>query len=644
MPELSEQSTDILISSFVMNDDLATAPGDLPVHEIRARAAARRTQFRHDNTIIPSYVRTGQAVEVWSSSGEDVPLEGATLFYTTDGSFPDLAAKTIPCERVHISWDLQAGYLTHWRAVVSGQQAQTVVRYRIGGWRAEPGPGDATEPDLWAQDGQGVWFHFSGSRAITTFAYSVEDEAISLPAWAQEAVIYHIFLDRFRTSAPDGGFPTNTDHQQFHGGTLRGVCDALPYLSSLGITCLWLSPLYLAESYHRYDATDFYSVDPRLGTNDDLKKLTDQAHALGMRVLLDFVPSHFSWHHPAFVSAQQDRDAPSFAWFSFDDWPNRYKCFLDIVPSLVTLDGSNDEARAYIIGSAVQWLHDYGVDGFRLDHAIGQGMDFWTAFQRATREVADDAITIGEVTDTPDSLVRYRGKLDYILDFPLASALRHAFGLRDWDVQQLDHFLFAYTQFMTTGPGRVSFLDNHDMERFLFVAGNDPERLKMAALCQFTLEPLPTIYYGTEVGLSQQTGASDPLGGGDAQFRLDMVWEQSRWNHDLLNFYRALIKIRKELPVLQQGQHRTIHLDQAQHTYGYVRTSSQQGALTHGDVAVLFNLSEQCQLIPLQLGWTLAECRTLLSTGAEPLIKEARPGLEVLLAPGCGTLLYRSCQ
>src|SRR5262249_32842927 len=149
---------------------------------------------------------------------------------------------------------------------------------------------------IWAQDGQGFWFHASGEQAITTFAYSVEDSATRSPAWVQDAVIYQIFLDRFRTDAPEGLSSTNADPQQLHGGTLRGVKDALPYLADLGVNCLWLSPIHPAESYHRYDATDFFAVDPRLGTNADLKALTDHAHALGMRVLLDFVPSHFSWH------------------------------------------------------------------------------------------------------------------------------------------------------------------------------------------------------------------------------------------------------------------------------------------------------------------------------------------------------------
>jgi len=312
------------------------------------------------------------------------------------------------------------------------------------------------------------------------------------------------------------------------------------------------------------------------------------------------------------------------------------------VPSLPSLNTENEQARAHIIDSAVQWIRDYGIDGFRLDHAIGQSMDFWTAFRRAIREVAPEAATIGEVTDTPDCLTRYRGKLDSILDFPLASALRHTFALRNWNVQKFEHFLLTYEQFMASGPGRVSFLDNHDMDRFLFIADNDPERLKLAALCQFTLSGPPVLYYGTEIGMSQHAASSDPGSGGDAQARLDMIWDQDYWNHDLLNFYQALIRMRKELPVLQQGYRRTIHLNLAQHTYAYVRTAEPyQGELLSGDVLVLFNLSDQQQTLPLPVSGTPGNYYPLLDSRGNTVLQETPQGFEAQLMPTSGiTLRY----
>jgi glycosidase len=122
-----------------------------------------------------------------------------------------------------------------------------------------------------------------------------------------------------------------------------------------------------------------------------------------------------------------------------------------------------------------------------------------------------------------------------VLDFPPAHALRQTFALRRWTVSQLDAFLTCYDRYMTEGPGRLSFLDNHDMNRFLFMAGGRVDRLKLAALCQFTLTPTPVIYYGTEIGLSQALDKEAHGFGGDAEVRADMPWNEIAWNSDLVD-------------------------------------------------------------------------------------------------------------
>jgi glycosidase len=517
------------------------------------------------------------------------------------------------------------------------------VRYRLAGWTSTQGNGrNGSQPEIWAQDGQGFWFNFSGEQALTTFAYSVEAAQPKMPIWARDAVIYQIFLDRFRSSNPNGEFSepegVGLGQYEFHGGTLQGVHNTLPYLAALGVNCLWLSPINSAETFHRYDATDFYQVDPRLGTNEDFKALTDAAHALGMKVVLDYVPSHVSWHHPAFLAAQEDKQALSYSWFSFDEWPTRYRNFLEVVPSLPSLNGLDEGARAHIINGAVQWVRDYGVDGFRLDHAVGQGMDFWIAFRVATREVQPEVFSFGEATDTPDSLKRYQGKLDGMLDFPLASAFRHTFGAGDWNVARFDHFISAYEAYLASGPGMVSFLDNHDMDRFLYVARNNTARLKLAALCQFTLAATPVIYYGTEVGMSQVMGKEDPGSGGDVQARQDMSWQPADWDQDVLGFYKKLIHLRNEHTVLRQGLRRTLHLDVAQGTYAYVRSAEGESEST--DILVLFNLSNQQQTILLPTRYMSEHC--LLTTDGKPELRPTASGIEIQLAPLSGAVFALS--
>jgi cyclomaltodextrinase len=640
MPELPENVANIS-TPVETNSNTASAPGDLPLPAIIERIAARRGQFRHDNTIVPFAPYPGQTVEIWATSGEELPIERAALFYTLDGSQPTASSSAIPLARVQLDWDLHAGYLTRWRAVLPAQVDGTIVRYRIGGWIHfaakrvadqsidHPVP-TAEEPEIWAHDGQGFGFRFSGRQGITTFAFPVEEPRPQVPTWVRDAVIYQIFLDRFRTSVPDGTFAVGYHEPEyqpggFHGGTLRGVCEALPYLAELGITCLWLSPLNPAESYHRYDTTDYYNVDPRLGTNEDLNALTSQAHALGMRVLLDFVPSHISWQHPAFLAAQRDPHAPSFDWFTFAHWPDRYRSFLEAVPSLPSLRTESEGVRAHVIGSAVQWLRDYGIDGLRLDHAIGHGMDFWTLFRQATHAVSSDVYLVGEATDTPDALIRYRGKLDGILDFPLASALRHTFALGTWNLLRFERFLTAYEQYMEAGPGRTSFLDNHDMDRFLALAGDNRARLQMAALCQFTLSAPPVIYYGTEVGMSQRPGVR-----GDEEARRDMDWTRASWDLDLLSFYQALVRMRRTTSVLREGKRCTVYLDEEQKTYAYLVMRGEKAA--KDDLLVLFNLSETSQAIPLSPG----NYRCLLATAESPLLNKTAVAIEIVLSPESG--------
>lgn len=595
----------------LLGHDVATAPGDIPFLSVVERERSVKHQFRHDNTISPLAPRPHQPVLISTSCGEDIPLVRASVFYTTDGSEPHTLSASIAMSILERSWNLLPGYVTKWEASIPPQSPGTIVRYRIGGWKSNA---QTQEPDVWAQDGQGFWFRFEADQGITTFGYSIEEAESSTPEWLDGTVVYQIFLDRFRTDDPLDAFE-DSGHRGMHGGTLKGVHRSLDYIKDLGANCLWLSPLHPAETYHRYDSLDFNAVDPRLGTGNDLKQLTAAGSTSGIRFLMDFVPSHVSYHHPAFLAAQANKSAETASWFTFYEHPNRYRTFLDLAKFLPSLNTDNSAARQHLIESAVRWLTEFDMSGFRLDHAIGPSMDFWTAFRKATKDARADSFTTGEATDTPDSLRRYRQRLDSILDFPLARALRSTFALGAWNAEQLDRFLNTYEAFMADGPDRVSFLDNHDMDRFLFIAGNDIERLKMAALCQFSLSAVPVIYYGTEIGIRQEHPSSDRLAGGDANVRTDMIWDTSRWDHDLLNFYRELTRVRRENLVLRRGVRSTIHVDAQENTYAFVRFFRDEGPLEATPLISVFNLSEEESMIEIgdsrcSLGDVLVESRS----------------------------------
>ncbi len=578
-------------------------PGELPRPHIVHRMTMQREQFRHDNLLSPLAPSPDHEVEIRATSGEAIGIVAASVLYTTDGSVPDRTARRIAMEARDVEWDIHGGYVTHWCVDLPRLSAGTVVRYRIGGWRTEPEDQNSADPDMWAHDGQGFWFRFPGDEGIATFAYRVEHSRDPLPDWVRQSVVYQILLDRFHPGTVDGRWPKSESPTGIHGGTLHGVLQALPYLGDLGVTCLWLSPLTASPSYHRYDTTDYFTVDPALGSNDDLRTLVDAVHDRGMRVILDYVPTHCSWEHPAFLDAQRDPLAPSASWFTFEERPDRYRMFSGLVPSMPLINSQDDGARAHLIASAVRWLQDYGVDGLRIDHAIGVGMDFHIALRAALLSVKSDAFTVGEAVDTPDCMRRYRNHLDALLDFPLSRALRQTFAAGMWDVRRFTSFLRAYGTYMQEGPGLLSFLDNHDLNRFLYLAEGDITRLKLAAMCQFTLPGTPIIYYGTEIALSQELDIAAAGWGGDAEVRGDMHWSPEEQNLELRDFYRRLVQVRRTYPVLWSGSCRVNHLDDDQQAFSYVRAPLDgEGPL----LVVAFNLGHVPAVVDLPdetAGW-----------------------------------------
>ncbi|MER3485524.1 MAG: alpha-amylase, partial [Chloroflexota bacterium] len=338
-------------------------------------------------------------------------------------------------------------------------------------------------------------------------------------------------------------------------GSLGGITESLPYLADLGVTCLWLSPIFPSPSHHGYDATDYFSVEPRLGTLEDLRALCVAAHDRGIRILLDFVANR----HPAFRHAIANPDAPERDWFTFTSWPTSYRTFFG-VSTMPRLNTDHPQVRAYLIDAAQYWLL-LGIDGFRLDYANGPSHAFWTAFRASTQTVSSDAALIGEVVETAELQRSYLGRLDGTLDFLLLQQFRAFFAFDAITASMFDTFLRRHLGYFPATFILPSFLDNHDMNRFLWIAQGDKRRLKLAALCQFTLPHPPIVYYGTEVGLSQRRDLTHPDGSRRLEeSRLPMLWGEEQ-DRDLLAYYRSLIAARRARPSLWRGKRTTLLCD-----------------------------------------------------------------------------------
>jgi len=414
--------------------------------------------------------------------------------------------------------------------------------------------------------------------------------------WFKDSITYHIFIDRF------AGFDGKKDDSKpdWVGGNLKAIAKKLPYLKKLGINCIWLSPFYKTSAYHGYWIEDYYEVDEHFGTKKDLKELVANAHKLGIKVIADFVPNHCSDKHPFFIDAASKRDSKYRDWFYFKQWPFEYLSFLDY-KNLPKLNLENKEVRKYVIDAAVYWLKNFDLDGFRLDHAIGPSLDFWQEFKTAVKKAKSSSVLIGEVwflgvNESHEETIKMKNIkkifekhkksgvrledlamqefvniLDGCLDFTFNDLIRRFLAKREISSEiffsELNHHYSLFpSDFMLP-----SFLDNHDMNRFLFECGKDENKLKLASVLQFCLNQPPIIYYGTEAGLSQASDIKDFESNGDVQARRTMMWDEER--EDLFNHYRRLCLLRSKIKSMREGKLKIIYTDVKSGLLAFVKES-----------------------------------------------------------------------
>ena len=185
------------------------------------------------------------------------------------------------------------------------------------------------------------------------------------------------------------------------GGSLNGIREKLPYIESIGVNCLWLSPVFESGSHHGYDVIDYFKVAEHFGGNVALKRLVKEAHKCNIRIILDFVPNHCSKDHPYFKEARSDIRSPYRNWFIFHNWPGEYETFMG-VKELPKLNLQNPETREYILSAAEMWIRDYQIDVLRLDYTNDPWHDFWTDFQYRIKMLKSDFFTVGEIVEAPE--------------------------------------------------------------------------------------------------------------------------------------------------------------------------------------------------------------------------------------------------
>lgn len=342
--------------------------------------------------------------------------------------------------------------------------------------------------------------------------------------WIDNEIIYQLMVDRF-----NGSWIEHNNGNHFMGGTLKGVIDKLDYIKDMGATTVWLSPVSCTASYHGYHVTDFMCIDPHFGTMQDFELLVSAVHEKGMKIIIDFIPNHCSFKHPYFKDAINNEKSPYRKWFYIDDKTGKYKCFLNY-EELAKINLDNKDAADYMINVA-RFYCNKGIDGLRIDHAVGPSFGFW---RRAVRELGKDfpdKIFFGEVwaygikrkyfnTLHFKSLIKkiyyfifsidqetwqrdYIGVLDGVLDFKYRELLLDEIkkGNRILNNKNLERNVIHHFSRYPDSFKLLLFLDNHDTDRFLFSCNGDVSLLEEAIEFSSRWKKAFILYYGTEQGM-----------------------------------------------------------------------------------------------------------------------------------------------
>jgi alpha-glucosidase len=464
------------------------------------------------------------------------------------------------------------------------------------------------------------------------------------PAWVRDQIVYQIFPDRFCQGDPAlaveteeyvyGSGRSRVVRKQwgdpidpgaaataFYGGDLVGIRARLDYLQDeLGVTTLYLNPVFTSGSNHKYDTEDFFNVDPHLGGNQALADLAAELRGRGMRLILDAVVNHTGANHPWFnrygrhdtSGAYQSESSRWRSWYSFTG-AQEYQGW-NGHPSLPVLDFATPEVRAMVYedpGAVLRhWLRPpYSIDGWRLDviHMLGEGPGAWNnahhvrAFRRAVREENREAYLLGEhfaeatrwlQGDQEDGAMNYYG---------FALPVRAWLAGQDGEYQPVELSTHDFEAWLTAARARVPFanqlaqlnlLGSHDTARFLTLTGPDLARMKLAVTLQFTYPGVPGIYYGDEIGLE---------GGNDPDCRRCFEWDRAGWNEPLFDHYRRLIGWRRERAELRHGAYLTLAvLDDALLFARYLEGSATLVAINRGAGAVAIPVPD----LPIVVSWS----------------------------------------
>lgn len=381
------------------------------------------------------------------------------------------------------------------------------------------------------------------------FPYVNKADIHIIPEWVENAVFYQIFPERFANgnpaNDPNGVMPwgSTPTRENFMGGDLQGIAERVDHLAELGINAIYMTPVFESPSNHKYNTTDYMTIDPTFGTTEDLKNLVKKCHAKGIKVVLDAVYNHSGVLFKAFQDVLKNGEKSRYKdWFHIHSFPIKtgplnYEVF-GFEAYMPKLNTGNPEVIDYLCKVSTYWIEATDIDGWRLDVANEVDHEFWRTFRKAVKAVKKDAYVLGEIWHNAKPWLM-GDQFDGAMNYPFTRACLNFFAYQTATVDVFQKSINATFVRNTADANKamLNILDSHDTPRFLTRCKGNKSKLKLAALFQMSFVGAPSVYYGTEIGME---GEQDP------DCRKAMNWHYDEWDMDLFKFYKNLIKIRRE--------------------------------------------------------------------------------------------------
>ncbi|WP_036498972.1 glycoside hydrolase family 13 protein, partial [[Mycoplasma] testudinis] len=488
------------------------------------------TVLRSDSPWVKKNEKIGN-MQVWEHS-----FNQQMEFFVSDGVFDYYRANTtIKTKRLHYFFELQVG-----------KKSLYLTRFNLY--------------DEWPKNIHDECY---------TWAYLTKGNLKTIPDWLPNTVWYQIFVDRFFKTGKKKRKPLDLWGKEpgrlnYFGGDLKGIIKKLDYLKNLGITGLYLTPIFKAESNHKYDTTDYLSIEPDFGDEKVLKQLIDSAHQKGIRVMLDAVFNHSGWFFQPWQDVIKNLDKSKYKnWFyinnfnqlkklrssidltdeknfNFNYYPYETFAFAAYMPRL---NWMNPGVQEYLKKVVTKWTK-LGIDGWRLDVANEPAFEFWRNFRRWAKEINPNIYILGEIWY--DSTPWISGDMfDGVMNYPLRGLIIDAalHPNKKFFETNFSKFLLSYNAYDATGMFNI--LSSHDVPRLLTILKGNEHKFLFAYQLLFLFSGSPCIFYGDEIGLD---GDQDP------GCRKCMIWDSKEQNQNLLSEIKNLIAQRKKNDIFAKGE------------------------------------------------------------------------------------------